>query len=136
VALRTDKQIGRKGSAKLSDILKNNKAETNTELGDLTARTQNDSMEINRLKTDMDTQKDLIQQLQHKLEARDAKLEEYETELAQHIERCEDRFRQDRRRIDENRIIANDVEARGRRWAMRILGMPTPPSGIESTMES
>ena len=84
----------------------------------------------------MGSQHDQIRTLGDKLDSKTAKLEELEVELARHSERCQDRFQRVQDGLDETRIITNDVEAHGHRWALRILGIPAPESNSKTIMQA
>ena len=84
-------------------------------------------------KLTLDVQQAKLSELETKLNDKTKLVEELELQMSDHIENTNEKFEIVKDGVEEARSLANDVEAHGRRWAIRILGIAAPVSKNEST---
>ena len=56
-----------------------------------------------------------------------------EERLEEHIRRTNDRFMRAQDDVEANRILINEVESHGRRWALRVVGLKAPTEKPEKS---
>jgi hypothetical protein len=84
---------------------------------------------LDRIQSTLETQEQKIEDLVNELaelKTKTERIDEMETKMADTDEYNDKRIRALQRGVDEARKLANDVEAHGRRWAIKIFGLPTP----------
>jgi hypothetical protein len=79
----------------------------------------------------------VLKEIKDAIYSRDEKWDKLEAMLFRHIEDTNNRFEKLQTNIDANTELINQLEAHGRRWALRIIGLPAPQKGrIENTGEA
>jgi hypothetical protein len=89
------------------------------DIDDLTSLKSSDGTEGNQLT--------ILNEIKKAIYTRDEKWEKLEAMLFQHIEETNNKFNKLQSNIDANTELINQLEAHGRRWALRIIGLPAPP---------
>jgi hypothetical protein len=120
------------------------KLQVNTDLQALKEQSQKDQRDIIVLQETIKEYLSRIQALEknpaetreNRDVCKDIRMDELEKLLKNHILLTNNKFTRVQEAVDEVRIIANNVEAHGRRWAVRILGLPAPQNNIERTHEA
>jgi hypothetical protein len=99
---------------------------------DLKAAANSDSATVGELRATVYQQALKITSLESSVKLTQDKFVELEKRLQNHILMTHKRFTTVQAGINEARALANDVEAHGRRWALRIVGLPAPTKGSEN----
>jgi chromosome segregation ATPase len=120
----------------LIDIFGTHKEEVNEEVKSLKAKSDSDDMAIKDLKETVATHLGKLDQLETTLADKDTRMIEIEDRLNKYIESNDKRIVRVQEGVDETRLLAHDVEAHGRRWAVRIRGLPVPVRKPESSDEA
>ena len=90
----------------------------------LNAEIQGEKVTSIQLLTTSQTEK--IELLEKLLGERSEEMARMEERLEEHIQRTNDRFMRAQDDVEANRILINDVEQHGRRWALRVVGLKAP----------
>ena len=106
--------------------------ETNTAVKDYTDST---TIKLEAMQTSMDLQQTKISDLESQLSSKDRLTTELQIRLEHHIKRSNEKLEIVKDQVEEARYIANEVEAHGRRWSVRLHGI-NAPTHIETTDES
>jgi hypothetical protein len=114
----------------LVDIFNTHKEEVNDEVKVLKDSSNKFDSSVENLKS---AHKEEIERLMCTISDKEAKLLEIESRLNDHILTTSNKFQRVQEGVDEARGLANSVEAHGRRWAIRIIGLVAPPIKPEST---
>jgi hypothetical protein len=110
--------------------------ETLTSVEEMKAQAHKDNLEVTSLKAEVGRQKDTISDLELKLGSTVIKCEELEFRLNDFILQIQTKTASMQEGIYSNTKLANDVEGHGRRWAVRIMGLPAPTGGKESVQDA
>jgi hypothetical protein len=105
---------------------------TDREIANIRDQTILDNRTLQELKQTMENQQTKLSDMEMSLEEKTRQIADLQSQLDQHISTSEDIFTGVQNGVDEARILANDVEAHGRRWAVRIMGYRAPSPRTET----
>jgi hypothetical protein len=112
------------------------KLEYTTKIEEIKASPNHDFMAMSLLKDDNSLHAQLIKELRVEIEIRDKRMDHLESLIHDHINDTNSNISRIDRYADETRELANQLEAHGRRWAIRIFGLTAPKKNPNNKPES
>ena len=103
---------------------------------DLHHSTDSDSKAFKDLQETVKSQQTKIMTMERDMLIKDQRLEYIANRLDTHISTTNNRFLRVQEGVDANRLLVNEVESHGRRWAIRIFGLQVPKDAIETKEEA
>jgi hypothetical protein len=106
-----------------------------TDIEEIKATTAKYTSSIDELKEGSDRHDRIFNELRAMIEQKDERIDRLEAILMEHIQDTLTNFKKEDKKINIAIEMANQIEAHERRWAMRIMGLPSPTTIPESLKE-
>jgi hypothetical protein len=120
----------------LEEFWQAHKDDMRDEIDAMNVKLTTETKRIDALSTKVDSHDTRIEELEFQLAQSNTKWAQLERQLEELASVTNTKFLRVQAGVDEARKITNDVESHGRRWAIRILGLPAPTYHPEEIPEA